>query len=339
LQEINVVEPNLIGGDQAMLESRRFEEILTRCQYYMTTERETYQAIITALLDVQGGLRRMLNIIGEKRLNLGIATSIPTEIVITALGKKIGIDKPFSSFTPNNIRAIIDLVNTLDVGQIQSLIRMDVVFTTTGINRNQAVLPVFKTQWDGGTYLEVGGSVGITPLEIKRDIGFKSAISVDRISEAEATQISTMVDYSAEKEGIRPIPEHLRGTVAREVQRVWNFDARIVPLSSILSPESPQPIVIGVHNLLQHLIEKDTVLLNCLHALNGNGFLWISGQYNGNHGILYNFVVEMKNGQVIDVFVDQTNKKRSGGKAQNLKTEEEMVQVFTEERGSFGRSM
>jgi hypothetical protein len=330
INEINVVNPKVIGAKHSSLESNRLQRILAKYSHYQQNSTPIYDLLIDNLGN-GGGISKLQNLIGEERTSLGIATPIPTEMLVENIARIIGIDKRFSDLSTTDITTILKSAEQVDFAEICKSMDLGFIFTSTGTGRNIAIRPQFTKAWHGGTYIEVGGSVGIHPLEIKESMGFEKAISVDILTDDETQKIETIADYST-KQSVR-LTEELRTRIDSQVKRVYAFDARSKALSDVVSTETNNPRVVGIHNLLVHILDKDKIIRNATQTIGSqHGFLWTSGGYNGNEPVLYNFVLELQNGKVVRVFKDQYNKERTGGVGIDIDSEKQMENVFIEER-------
>jgi len=327
LNEINVIDPMRIGITHNELEADRFGKILKNYPHYKQNSDQVYEAVIANLRNGKiGDLQRML---GMQRKKLGIATPFPTEMLLTYLASKNDIHKPFSELFIDDLNQIFlsqhtdnDIVNGIDLG---------FVFTSTGTGRNTSIRSKFNDKWNGGTYVEVGGSIGINPMELKKEMGFSTAVSLDKMTEHSANEITEISDYKNGK--LIPLTKELRSEIAREVKRHFSVDARN-DFSQLVDISKETPLVVGIHNLLVHVTEKDKIIQNALKLAmdRKQSYLWTSGGYNGNESVLYNFVLKLEEGRVKSTFVDRFNEQRTGGTAVNISSLSDMQRIFIDAR-------
>jgi len=330
LLEINVSDPRLIGASHSVLEARRLRRILERDKYFQTnSSSELYRHLIIDLEDENGLLRNLIDFIQQKREEEGIATPFSTEMLVEALAKEAGIDKPFSDLAQDDWQKVLLDFNNIPAEIIYQRLLSSTnpyyIWTTTGIGRNLAVLPVFQKEWRGGTYVDVGGSIGVNALEIGERVGFSKVFSLDIMSKEEALTITQITDF---KQG-RPIAldDNLRRKVEEKVNFVWGFNAKRDNLAEKIPGSISPPLVIGMHHLLVHLVDKRGVILNALNMIGENGYLWVSGGFIGNLSVLYNFILKIEGGRVVDIFVDQYDGK-TGGDGERVDSREKIKQIF-----------
>ena len=330
LLEINVSYPRLIGASHSVLEARRLRRILESNNHFQTNpSSELYRYLIIDLENENGLLKNLIDLIQQKREEKGIATPFSTEMLVEALAKKAGIDKPFSDLTQDDWQEVLLVFKDIPVEIIFQRLLSSVnpyhIWTTTGTGRNLAVLTVFQKEWQGGTYVEVGGSVGVNPFEIEGEVGFSRVFSLDKMSEEEALAITQITDF----EQGRPIAfdDKLRRKVKKKVNFVWGFDATKDNLAEKIPGSISPPLVIGIHHLLVHLVDKREVILNALNTIGNDGYLWVSGGFIGNLPVLYNFILKIEGGRVVDVFVDQHDGK-TGGDGERVNSKQKLEKIF-----------
>jgi hypothetical protein len=330
LLEINVSDPRLIGAPHSVLEARRLRRILETDNHFQTnSSSELYRYLIIDLEKENGLLRNLIDFIQQKREEEGIATPFSTEMLVEALVKEIGINKPFSDLTQDDWQKVLLDFNNIPAEIIYQRLLSSTnpyyIWTTTGIGRNLAVLPVFQEEWRGGTYVDVGGSVGVNAFEIGERVGFSKVFSLDIMSKEDALAITQITDF----EQGRPIAfdDNLRRKVEEKVNFVWGFNATKDNLAEKIPAGISSPLVIGMHHLLVNLVDKRGVILNALNMIGENGYLWVSGGFIGNSSVLYNFILKIEGGKVVDVFVDQYDGKR-GGDGKRVDSRGKIKQIF-----------
>jgi hypothetical protein len=330
LLEINISDPRLISASHSFVGLRRLKRILEADNHFQTnSSSELYRDLISDLENENGLLRNLIDLIQKNREEKGIATPFSTEILVEALAKEAGIDKSFTDLTQDDWQKVLLDFNNIPAEIIYQRLLSSTnpyyIWTITGIGRNLAVLPVFQKEWGGGTYVDVGGSVGVNAFEIGERVGFSRVFSLDKMSEEEALAITQITDF---QQG-RPIAfdDNLRRKVNEEVKFIWGFDATKDNLAEKIPGSILPPLVIGIHNLLVHLINKIEVILNALNTIGNDGFLWISGGFIANSPVLYNFILTIEGVRVVDVFVDQYDGK-NGGDGKRVDSREKIKQIF-----------
>jgi hypothetical protein len=330
LLEINVSDPRLIGGSHSVLEARRLRRILETDNHFKTnSSSELYRDLISDLENENGLLRNLIDFIQQKREEEGIATPFSTEMLVEALVKEVGINKSFSNLTQHDWQKFLLDFNNIPAEIIYQRLLSSTnpyyIWTTTGIGRNLAVLPVFQKEWQGGKYVDVGGSIGVNAFEIGERVGFSRVFSLDKMSKEEALAITQITDF---QQG-RPIAfdDNLRRKVNERVEFIWGFDAKEDNLAQKIDGNISPPLVIGMHHLLVHLVDKIEVILNALNTIGEDGYLWVSGGFVANPSVLYNFIIKIERGKVVDVFVDQYDGK-NGGDGKKVNSIEKIKQIF-----------
>jgi len=330
LLEINVSDSRLIGNSHSVLEAIRLRRILEAYNHFQTnSSSELYRDLIIDLEKENGLLRNLIDLIQKNREEKGIATSFSTEILVEALAKEAGIDKSFSDLTQDDWQKVLLDFNNIPAEIIYQRLLSSTnpyyIRTTTGIGRNLAVLPVFQKEWQGGTYVDVGGSVGVNAFEIGERVGFSKVFSLDIMSKEEALTITQITDFK--QGGPIAFDDNLRRKVEEKVNFVWGFNATEDNLAEKIRGSISPPLVIGIHNLLVHLINKIELILNALNTIGNDGYLWISGGFIANSPVLYNFILTIEGGRVVDVFVDQYDEKK-GGDGKRVDSREKIKQIF-----------
>jgi len=327
LIEINVEDPQLIGASHSVLEARRLRIILDQYKYYQDNYKsELYEKLISDLEADEGLLKYLIDFLQQERERLGIVTPFSIEMLVGALANQVGINKDFRNLTLEDWNRIISSFKGKEANIVYSellpIIKPDYIWTRTGLGRNLTILSVFKEKWQGGTYVDIGGSVGVNSLEIGEEVGFSKVVSLDKMKEEEALAITQIIDYRQGK----PIEfnNDLRRKVKERVEFFWRFNAVTEKLSDRIKGDFPPPLVIGIHNLLVHLRDKKAVILNALNMIGENGYLWISGGFIANSPVLYNFILKIENGRVVSIFVDKYDERFKGGDGRRIEKLEEM---------------
>lgn len=304
---LNVKHPEKIGESHLLQIISQLHSVLTNklfSKWYSKYPKEVYEAIIGDL-EAGGGLAKYVNEVERKRTVLGIATPIPLIEVMERVKKAIG--KEDSALNVDIVKDISSFLKDMPLEEMFKLYPIDYVFTTTGFGRNQVFDAVRPFICPNGTYIEVGASLGIYAVDIKRALGFRRLVATDIMSESQAREIVSVTDY--QKGGNVPYTEEHRKNTERDIDmRLWKHDI----LKDKIAPHITDRngfFCFGFHNVLVHLIDKDVAVQNATEGLiKPNDVIWVSGGYCANNPIFPNLLYQ-KTPEGAKTYLIKDNKK------------------------------
>jgi len=289
---LNVEHPERIGKSHSsqvvsqlrtQLNNKRFS------YWYSEYPKEVYEAIITDL-ETGGGLSKYINGLEKDRNALGIATPIPLIDTMARIKKAIG--RGNAGWSIDMVKEMSSILGKNSSAQIDGLYPADYVCTVTGFGRNPSFDAVRQFIEPDGTYVEVGSSLGIYAADVKKALGFKRLVASDIMSEKQAGEITHVNDF--QKGGKVPYTPEQREKVEEDIDvRLWGHNI----MKEKIAPHVPDRqgfFCFGFHNVLAHLVDRDTAVQNATHGLAKPGdVVWASGGYSANIPILRNLVYKM----------------------------------------------
>jgi hypothetical protein len=288
---LNVEHPGWIGKSHSQQIISQLKTQLTNERFsywYSEFPKEVYEEIIDDL-KTGGGLLKYVNSLEKERSALGIATPIPLIDAMRHIKKKIGKENAaWDIYIVKNISSILSERCSFQADDLP----VNYVCTTTGFGRNPVFEAVKPFIGNDGTYVDVGSSLGIYAVDIKKALGFKRLVAVDIMSEKQAREIISVTDF--QKGGKVPYTEEHRKNIEKDIDiRIWNHNI----LKDMIAPHIPDKqghFCFGFHNVLAHLIDRDAAVRNAIKGLAKPGdAIWVSGGYSANIPILRNLVYKI----------------------------------------------
>jgi hypothetical protein len=305
---IRVEHPEWTGSPHNQQIASQMRIMLTKKNYrdwFLEYPKKVYQAIIDDL-ETGGGLAKYVGESEKVRRNLGIATPVLLMDAMERIKKALG--KESAIWSVDVVKEISAFLKDKSLAEIDKLYPADHPNATTGFGRTpffEGIKPFIRPN---GTYIEVGASLGIFAVDVKKALKFKRLVAADIMSEKQAREITFVTDF--QKGGKVPFTEKQREKVEKNIDiRLWKFDI----LEEKIAPYVPGKqgfFCFGFHNVLAHLIDKDVAVQNAIEGLAKPGdVIWMSGGYSANVPILRNmfFVITAKGAEtyLIDMKSDK----------------------------------
>ncbi len=238
--------------------------------------------------------RNLLEFISKQRDHAGIITPVPIISFIKSVYLRTNIAPP--QWDRQLAREAIKICNKVSRDSLLNLYPITRILTTTGINRiDIAFFNILKKDIkENNTYLEVGASVGIQAVEIKKHLKSKYLITTDILSKAQIKEIKSYINFKTNSKIEIDHKKYLEVESQIDLQ-LFNHDIQIEPLELRIQRNREQ-YIFGLHNILVHFREKNKLIYNTINnIIRTNDILWISGGFSVNRPILYNLAFKKTN--------------------------------------------
>ena len=282
---------------RTMLTKKRFRD------WYFEYPKKVYQAIIDDL-ETGGELAKYVGETEKVRRKMGIATPVLLMDMLERVKKSLGRES--ETWGVDILKEIAAFLKDKPLAEIDRLYPADHPNATTGFGRSpffEAIRPFIKPN---GTYVEVGASLGIFAVDVKKALKFKWLVAADIMSEKQAREITSVTDF--QKGGKVSYTEKQREKIEKNIDvRLWEHNILKEKLAPHITGKQGF-YCFGFHNVLAHLIDKDVAVQNAIEGLaKPCDVIWMSGGYSANIPILRNmfFVITAKGAETYLIDIDK----------------------------------
>jgi hypothetical protein len=302
---LNVEHPELIG-------TNHLQQTLTQCKAMLESPRIKHKYVnytpslhaIISDLDSKGPLAQYVERVQKVRNTAGVATPIPLfEVIPRVLAVLKGAPIPFAQWDAQTIQEVADYIRANpDTDFINPLF----IYTTSGYNRGydcsleDTIAPIAKIVPKRAAYIEPAASVGVTAAERRRQGDFEAmwVFASDLISAESAQGIQSLTDYYPPPGRQVPYDSQARAVTraALDIQ-AWEHNILQQTVAEVIMQKAGKTLqelvprrsctIIGLHNILVHLNDKDKVVRNATHGIiQKSDYIWVSGGWCANLPVL-----------------------------------------------------